>query len=262
MNQSVVWSMMSVQRDRQVGNALDSLRAAVESMPEGPNRAAGADGAAAGDKTVGPVDAAATGAGAASHRHPRRARSAPRPATPMPDPGQALFRGGQERAARRDARPQPADESRAGRVADRRRARQRRAAAAGQVLSDSITIVLRVKGSDLAIYHADPTKRDEIRAEGESRSQRVLIYNPARCRSDASAARQTASSRRALVPAALAVGCRARAASPSTSSRRCRSPTSPAAGSTPGSSTARTSSFRASRSAFASRPTSASARSR
>ena len=26
MNQSVIWSMMNVQRDRQVGNALDSLR--------------------------------------------------------------------------------------------------------------------------------------------------------------------------------------------------------------------------------------------
>ena len=30
-------------------------------------------------------------------------------------------------------------------------------------LSDLITIVLRVKGSDLSVYHADPTKRDEIR---------------------------------------------------------------------------------------------------
>jgi hypothetical protein len=30
-------------------------------------------------------------------------------------------------------------------------------------LSDLITIVLRVKGSDLSIYHADPTKREEIR---------------------------------------------------------------------------------------------------
>jgi len=30
-------------------------------------------------------------------------------------------------------------------------------------LSDTITIVLRVKGSDLAMYHADPAKRDEIR---------------------------------------------------------------------------------------------------
>ncbi len=28
MNQSVIWSMMNMQRDRQVGNALDSLRAA------------------------------------------------------------------------------------------------------------------------------------------------------------------------------------------------------------------------------------------
>ncbi len=47
-------------------------------------------------------------------------------------------------------------------MADGRRARQRGPdAVAG--LSDLITIVLRVKGSDLSIYHADPTKRDEIR---------------------------------------------------------------------------------------------------
>jgi hypothetical protein len=30
-------------------------------------------------------------------------------------------------------------------------------------LSDLITIVMRVKGSDLSVYQADPTKRDEIR---------------------------------------------------------------------------------------------------
>ena len=33
MNQSVIWSMMNVQRDRQVGNALDSLRAALDTLP-------------------------------------------------------------------------------------------------------------------------------------------------------------------------------------------------------------------------------------
>jgi hypothetical protein len=30
-------------------------------------------------------------------------------------------------------------------------------------LSDLITIVMRVRGSDLALYHSDPSKRDEIR---------------------------------------------------------------------------------------------------
>ena len=35
MNQSVVWSVMQAQRDRQVGNALDSLRTALRAMPEG-----------------------------------------------------------------------------------------------------------------------------------------------------------------------------------------------------------------------------------
>ena len=48
MNQSVIWSMMNVQRDRQVGNALDSLRAALETHARRSQPATGADGAPAG----------------------------------------------------------------------------------------------------------------------------------------------------------------------------------------------------------------------
>ena len=55
MNQSVIWSMMNVQRDRQVGNALDSLRAAIESMPDGPNRQQAQMALQQVTKTVGPA---------------------------------------------------------------------------------------------------------------------------------------------------------------------------------------------------------------
>ena len=65
MNQSVIWSMMNVQRDRQVGNALDSLRSALESMPDGPNRQQAQMALQQVTKTVGPAMPAARPAGAA-----------------------------------------------------------------------------------------------------------------------------------------------------------------------------------------------------
>jgi hypothetical protein len=40
-----------------------------------------------------------------------------------------------------------------------------------QGLSDPTTIILRVKGSDLAIYHADPARRDEIRQKVKSEAR-------------------------------------------------------------------------------------------
>ncbi len=66
MNQSVIWSMMNIQRDRVVGNALDSLRAEIEAMAQGPNRDRAQDGAAAGHQDC--------GSGAAAPRR-RRART-------------------------------------------------------------------------------------------------------------------------------------------------------------------------------------------
>ena len=157
MNQSVIWSMMNVQRDRQVGNALDSLRASLESMPDGPNRQKAQMDLQQLIKTVGP---------AAPMRGPQGQAPAPGQvgaATIPPDPDRlyseavksALVEamlgysvqmdlGADEWltvAARASEGPVP---SQAG-------------------LSELITIVLRVKGSDLSIYHADPTKRDEIR---------------------------------------------------------------------------------------------------
>ena len=32
-------------------------------------------------------------------------------------------------------------------------------------LSDAPTIILRVKGSDLTLYHSDPARREEIRSK-------------------------------------------------------------------------------------------------
>ncbi len=157
MNQSVIWSMMNMQRDRQLGNAFDSLLAAIDTIPAGPQRQQAQAALQQVTKTVGP---------AAPPRGPQGQAPAPGQvgaATIPPDPDRlyseavksALVEamlgysvqmdlGADEWltvAARASEGPVP---SQAG-------------------LSELITIVLRVKGSDLSIYHADPTKRDEIR---------------------------------------------------------------------------------------------------
>jgi len=160
MNQSVVWSMMSVQRDRQVGNALDSLRAAVEYIPEGPNRQQARMALQQVTKTVvgsTPPQPAQEPVAPASASGQVTAAS-----TPVPDPDRlysdavksALLEVMLNHSLQMNL---PAEEwlTVAARATD--------APMPSASLSDTITIVLRVKGSDLAIYHADPARRDEIR---------------------------------------------------------------------------------------------------
>jgi hypothetical protein len=158
MNQSVIWSMMNVQRDRQVGNALDSLRSAFESMPDGPNRQQAREALQQVTKIVGP---------SMPSRGPQ--------GQPAPEPGQV--------AAATAKMPDPNvlySEAVKGALVDAMlgysvqmdlgpeewltvAARASEGPMPQPGLSDLITIVMRVKGSDLSIYHADPTKRDEIR---------------------------------------------------------------------------------------------------
>jgi hypothetical protein len=160
MNQSVIWSMMNVQRDRQVGNALDSLRAALETMPDGPNRQQAQVALQQVTKTVGPA------------MPPRGPQGQPAPApvpgqvsaatATMPDPNVlyseavkgALVEAMLDYSLQMNLGPEEW-------LTVAARASEGPMPPAG--LSDLITIVLRVKGSDLSVYHADPTKRDEIR---------------------------------------------------------------------------------------------------
>jgi hypothetical protein len=160
MNQSVVWSMMNVQRDRQVGNALDSLRSSLESMPEGPSRQKAQMDLQQLIKTVGP------------ERPPRGPQGQPAPvaapgqvsaaASTMPDPNVlyseavkgALIEAMLDYSLQMNLAPEEW-------LTVAARASEGPMPSPG--LSDLITIVLRVKGSDLSVYHADPTKRDEIR---------------------------------------------------------------------------------------------------
>ena len=132
MNQSVVWSMMSVQRDRQFGNALDSLRAAVEYIPEGPNRQQARMALQQVTKTVvgsTPPQPAQEPVTPASASGQVTAAS-----TPVPDPDRLYSDAVKSALARGHAQPQLADESPGGGVVDRRGSRQRRADAIGQLV--------------------------------------------------------------------------------------------------------------------------------
>ena len=159
MNQSVIWSMMNVQRDRQVGNALDSLRSAIQSIPDGPNRQQAQGALEQVTKTVGP---AMPPRGPQGQPPPAPGQIAAAAAATMPDPNvlyseavkSALIDVMLDHSLQMSLGP---DEW----LTVAARASEAPMPPAG--LSDLITIVLRVRGSDLAVYQADSTKREEIR---------------------------------------------------------------------------------------------------
>ena len=160
MNQSVIWSMMNVQRDRVVGNALDSLRSSLESMPDGPNRQKAQMDLQQLIKTVAPGGPSRGPQGQpAPQPEPGKISAA---AATMPDPNvlyseavkAALVEVMLDHSLQMNLGPEEW-------LTVAARASEGPMPPAG--LSDLITIVLRVKGSDLSVYQADPTKRDEIR---------------------------------------------------------------------------------------------------
>lgn len=155
MNQSVVWSVMQAQRDRQVGNALDSLRSALRAMPDGAPMQQAQLALQVVEKTVGPVQAAAQPAPA-----PGQVGAAAAPAGPDP------------RELYRDAVIDNVVDAMLGYSVQMSlgtdetltvAARGNDAPLSPQGLSDTVTIIVKVKGSDLAAYHADPARRSEIR---------------------------------------------------------------------------------------------------
>jgi len=159
LNQSVVWSVLVTQRERQVGNALDSLRNALKSMPDGPPVQQAQQALQLVEKSVGPTQTAKGGLPAQPAPGQVSAASVPVPPDPaarytdvvksalveaMLDHSLQIGLGPDEwlTVAARDSQG-PLDSS---------------------AVYDAQTIILRVKGSDLAAYlAADPARRDEIR---------------------------------------------------------------------------------------------------
>jgi hypothetical protein len=161
MNQSLVWSMMTVQRERQVGRELDMLRAALDLIPEGPNRQQAQQALQQVTRTVGPANATRSGLGAQDAPPPGQVTASSVPPTPIPDPD-ALY----TEAVKSSLIDAMLDHSLQMNLGPDEWLTVAARASDGPLspngLSDSITIILRVKGSDLSIYHSDKTKREEI----------------------------------------------------------------------------------------------------
>jgi hypothetical protein len=170
LNQSVVWSMMTFQRDRQVGDALDSIRAYLEST-DGPNRQRAQQALQQVSKTVGPMmtpaptrgAAAATNAAATTTTQPPPGAVAAAASPTLPGDPDALY----TEAVKGTLVEAMLDHSLQMNLGPDEWLTVAARASEGPVppsgLSEAITIILRVKGSDLSVYHADPTRRAEIR---------------------------------------------------------------------------------------------------
>jgi hypothetical protein len=178
---TVVWSQLTLQREMEVGNALQDLKRALQDMPDGPSRQEAQRAIRVLDLQAGPlqpqqansVTQPATVAGTTSPDQAIKvsegtitssppADSPDPPVTMMKDPRQA-YRDTVQRelidAMLDYSLPMDVGPGEWLAVA----ARVSEAGQRGQVL------MMRVKGSDLAIYAADKGRRDEIRRKVEVR---------------------------------------------------------------------------------------------
>jgi hypothetical protein len=171
MSASAVWSMLTVQRDLQVNAALESLRRALESMPEGPKQQEAQQAFQRVARQVGPIQPPrnpVTDAVPAANAMSAGNTVIAGPPPPLDDPDRqyaeavkgALVDAMLDHSLSMDLGP---DEWLT--VA----ARESEVPLAPNQLYDLTTIQLRVKGSDLAIYAADRTRRAEVRQKVEVR---------------------------------------------------------------------------------------------
>jgi hypothetical protein len=178
---AVVWSQITQQRDMQIGNALSMLKRALQEMPEGPNRQQALAAIRLLDVHAGPVQQQVPNLGApVDPAMPVSARSdttAPPAATASAAMSPtdvanlaALLRDPNREyrdAVQRELTDVMLDYGSPMDVGpDDWLCVAARVAEAGQ---RGQTLMLRVKGSDLAIYAGDKSRRDEIRSKVEVR---------------------------------------------------------------------------------------------
>jgi hypothetical protein len=168
MSASAVWSMMTTQRDLQVAASLESLRRALASMPEGPRLQEAQQALQRVARQVGPVQQPRGEPAEVAIPAANTVVAANTLPPVMDDPDRqytdavksALIDAMLDHSLSMDLGP---DEWLT--VA----ARQSEGPLAPNQLFDVATIVLRVKGSDLSVYIADRTKRDEVRQKVDVR---------------------------------------------------------------------------------------------
>lgn len=180
IRQSVVWSMMTVQRDMQIGSALEGLRRALDALPEEPARQRVQQEFQRVQRLVMPVQQARSAAAPPPGEVAAAAAPAPVgqtadirqipdvrqiPPTALLDDPTAHYTDAVKRklvdAMLEYSLPMDIGADEWLTVA----ARDSEGPLTPGEIYDAVTIVLRVKGSDLAIYAADRSRRDEIRSK-------------------------------------------------------------------------------------------------
>jgi hypothetical protein len=154
MNQSVIWSVMVTQRDRQMGNALESLTTALRAMPEGAPMQQAQKALQMLNSTVN-----VTKDSPASPLAPGQVAAQSIPPDPRKLYQDAVISAVVDAMLGYSVQMSlGSDEwlTVAARGTDAPLGPQ-------QGMQESTTITVRVKGADLAIYHSDPTRRAEIR---------------------------------------------------------------------------------------------------
>ena len=166
MQQSLVMSVTTLERDVAVGSALASLRRAVGSVPEGATKVQAEEALKRLELQVGPLPSLADPGGAAPRNMIRTADIADI-APVLRDPS-AVYRAA-IKAALIDAMLEHSRGMRIGADEWLSVAAHRGESPLGaNEIVNSSTLVLRIKGSDLAIYDADRTRKDEIRKRVEA----------------------------------------------------------------------------------------------
>lgn len=169
LRQSVVWSMVTSQRDLQIARSLDAMRRALETLPsQDPANQRALQELQNLQRMVGPVQARSAGAEVAAATTAGTTPVADmRPLIPtalLDDPNAAYTE-----AVKRQLIDAMLDHSLPMDLAPDEwlivAARDGEGPIAPGEIYDPETIVLRVKGSDLAIYAADRSRRNEIRSK-------------------------------------------------------------------------------------------------
>jgi hypothetical protein len=150
---TVVWSQMVMQREMQIGNALTNLKRALADMPDGPSRQQAQQAVVLLDRSAGPV------------RADVKVAAADIVGTEAWDPNEEY-----KQEVRRELIDAILNHSLPLNIGPDEWLQ------VGAHMMDTpqtqrgVTLMIRVKGSDLAIFAADPTRREEIRNKVEVRA--------------------------------------------------------------------------------------------
>jgi hypothetical protein len=173
MQQSLVMSVTTFERDLAVASALESLRRAMVAVPEGAPKIQAETGLKRLEVLVGPMPALADPGNAAGRNMIRAADTAPVPDLPADLPALRDPSGAYRSAIKAALIDAMLEHSRGMNIRPDEwltvAAHRGESPLGPSEIITSSTLVLRIKGSDLALYDADRTRKAEIRERVEAR---------------------------------------------------------------------------------------------